>query len=71
MKSPVQRELLAKLDSALEVSPEVRMGQLVAQLGVLAEDEFGRSLWDIDDDQLLQIVDRYIAELSSRQQSVA
>ena len=71
MKTPLQRDLLGKLDAAVEVSPEVRMGQLMAQLGVLSEDEFGRSLWDVDDEQLVKVLERYTADLSSRQQSVA
>jgi hypothetical protein len=30
-------------------SPELRFGQLIATIGMLAEDETGHSLWDIED----------------------
>jgi hypothetical protein len=31
----------------------------------------GRTLWDVDDEQLLQVIERHAAELSSRQSNVA
>src|SRR5439155_9201511 len=45
-----QREALAVLAELCEMSPDVRLGQLLAHLGFLGEDQTGRSLWDIDDE---------------------
>ena len=62
----VQREALAALADLCERSPDVRLGQLLAHLGFLSEDQFGRSLWDVDDDQLLAIMRRHRTELDGR-----
>ena len=59
-----QREALAVL---AELSQEVRLGQLFAHLGFLGEDQTGRTLWDIDDEQLLAVLYHHRAELVGRQ----
>jgi len=61
-----QREALAVLAEVCELSPDVRLGQLLAHLGFLGEDDTGRSLWDIDDEQLLAVLYRHRAELADR-----
>jgi hypothetical protein len=63
----IQQEALAVLAEVCELSPDVRLGQLFAHLGFLGEDQTGRSLWDIDDDQLLAILYHHRAELAARQ----
>src|SRR5438876_9399685 len=62
-----QREALAVLAEVCELSPDVRLGQLLAHLGFLGEDQTGRSLWDIDDEQLLAILYHHRAESAGRQ----
>src|SRR6266852_8022252 len=62
-----QREALAVLAEVCEMSPDVRLGQLLAHLGFLGEDQTGRSLWDIDDEQLLAFLNHHRAELAARQ----
>jgi hypothetical protein len=64
--TPTQKESLALLAELCELSPEVRLGQLLAHLGFLGEDETGRTLWDIDDEQLLAVLYRHRAELVAR-----
>jgi len=71
MTSQTQQEILRKLGSLCELSPGVRLGQLFANLGFLAEDMFDRGLWDIDDEQLLQVIERHATDLGSRQSNVA
>jgi len=66
-----QLEVLKKLASLCELSPGVRIGQLAAHLGFLAEDMFDRGLGDIDDEQLLRVIERHEGELILRQTSVA
>jgi hypothetical protein len=61
-----QREALAALSDLCDLSPDVRLGQLLAHLGFLGEDQTGRSLWDIDDEQLLSVMHHHRAELISR-----
>jgi hypothetical protein len=62
-----QREALAVLVEVCELSPDVRLGQLLAHLGFLGEDQTGRALWDIDDEQLLAVLYHHRAELVARQ----
>ena len=61
-----QREALTVLTEVCELSPDVRLGQLLAHLGFLGEDQTGRSLWDIDDEQLLAVLYLHRAELIAR-----
>lgn len=67
MSSATQREALAVLAEVCELSPDVRLGQLLAHLGFLGEDQTGRSLWDLDDEQLLAVLYHHRAELVGRQ----
>jgi hypothetical protein len=67
MISATQREALAVLAEVCALSPDVRLGQLFAHLGFLGEDQTGRSLWDIDDEQLLAVLYHHRTELVERQ----
>lgn len=67
MISATQREALAVLAELCELSPDARLGQLLAHLGFLGEDQARRSLWDIDDEQLLAVLYHHRAELVDRQ----
>jgi hypothetical protein len=66
MISSTQREAVAVLLELCELSPDIRLGQLLAHLGFLGEDQTGCSLWDIDDEQLLSVMYHHRIELSSR-----
>jgi hypothetical protein len=68
MTSPTQAEALAVLAEVCELSPDVRLGQLLAHLGFLGENQTGRGLWDIDDEQLLAVLYHHRAELVARTQ---
>src|SRR6188472_3953419 len=69
MIPPTQREALAVLAEVCELSPDVRLGQLLAHLGFLGEDQTGRTQWDIDDEQLLAVLYHHRAELVARSSS--
>lgn len=71
MIQPMQQDILRSLAALCELSPEVRFGQLIANLGFLAEDFFNRNLWDIDDSELLQVIEKHRADLSRRQSDIA
>jgi hypothetical protein len=68
MSANVRQEALAVLGELATLAPEVRLGQLMAHLGFLGEDQVERSLWDIEDDQLLVVLHRHRGELLARQQ---
>ncbi len=67
MIPPTKREALAVLTELCELSPDVRLGQLLAHLGFLGEDQTGRSLGNIDDEQLLAVLYHHRAELVTRE----
>jgi hypothetical protein len=61
-----QQEVLAVLAEVAELSPDVRLGQLMAHLGFLGEVHLDRSLGYIDDDELLSVLYRHRDELRAR-----
>jgi hypothetical protein len=67
MIPPTQREALDVLAEMVALSPDIRLGQLFAHLGFLGEDQTGRSLGDIDDEQLLAVLYHHREELVARQ----
>lgn len=68
MSDAISQELLQKLSELVELSPDIRFGQLLANLGFLAEARAGQSLWDIENSQLLQVVEQHRLELAERLQ---
>ena len=68
MISMTQREALALFAELCDLSSDVRLGQLIAHIGFLGEDQTGRSLWNIDDEQLLAVLYHHRAELTGRGQ---
>lgn len=62
----VQREALAVLAEVWSLSPDVRLGQLMAHLGFLGEAHLEKGLGYIEDDELIAILYRHRAELLAR-----
>jgi len=64
--SDMQREALAVLAEVWSLSPDVRLGQLMAHLGFLGEVHVGKGLGYIEDDELIAVMYRHRAELRAR-----
>lgn len=64
----IQREALTVLAELCELSShdDVRFGQLLALIGLLGEDDTGRNLWTIEDDELLAILNLHKSQLLAR-----
>ena len=62
MSADARQEALAMLAELAALAPEVRLGQLMAHLGFLGEDQVERTLWDIEDDDLLAVLHRHRSE---------
>ncbi len=62
----IQTDLLHRLADVRRLCPEMRFGQLMATLALLGEDTTGRSLWDLEDEELALVVERFAADLSRR-----
>lgn len=66
MTQDIQRQAIAALTELWSLSPDVRLGQLMAHLGFLGDIYTGRGLGDIDDDELIAVMYRHRAELVAR-----
>lgn len=51
----IHREAVAALAEVWALSPDVRLGQLLAHLGFLGEAHLGRGLGYLEDDELLAV----------------
>ena len=69
MIQATQHELIEKLAELQQLSPDVRFGQLLANLGFLVEDQTDRSLWDVEDANLLEVIEKHRTDLLRRQQA--
>ena len=66
-----QHELIEKLTDLQQLSPDVRFGQLLANLGFLVEDQTDQSLWDVEDARLLEVMEKHRVDLLRRQRTDA
>jgi hypothetical protein len=62
----MQREALAVLAEVWALSPDVRLGQLMAHLDFLGEAHVGKGLGYIEDDELIAVLYRHRTELRAR-----
>ena len=62
----LQREALDVFIEVLELSPDIRLGQLMAHLGFLGDAHLDKGLGDIEDDELIAVLYRHRAELQAR-----
>jgi hypothetical protein len=46
--------------------PEMRLGQVLATVGLLAEDSTGRTFWDVEDGEFAAALERFAADLARR-----
>jgi hypothetical protein len=68
MSSDTQKDALAVLAEVWALSPDVRLGQLLAHLGFLGEIHVNKGLGYIDDDEMIAVLYRHRAELLARVQ---
>jgi len=61
-----REEILRLLPRLSELTPEVRFGQLIANLSYLAVGPTAEAIWDMEDEQLLEAIQKHIADLSER-----
>ncbi|HVC99283.1 MAG TPA: hypothetical protein VND64_36800 [Pirellulales bacterium] len=62
----LQQEALAVLAELVSLSPDLRLGQLLAHLGFLGEAHLEKGLGYIEDDELVAILYRHRSELLAR-----
>ncbi len=60
------QELSAALLELHQLCPEIRFGQLIANLAVVARGTDPGAVWEIENDELLTAARRHTAELRAR-----
>ena len=71
MTTSIRQEILRCLDSLSELAPDLRFGQLIANLSYMAVAPTAEAIWDMEDEQLLAAIKELTANLSERQSNVA
>ena len=66
-----RQEILQLLARLSELSPDVRFGQLIANLSYLAVAPTNEAIWDMEDEQLLSAIRKHVSDLSARSANVA
>lgn len=66
MINPARREVLQVLAELSEVVPEVRLGQLMANLSYLARGMSNEAIWDMEDEELLAAAREHLQQWRSR-----
>jgi len=62
----VQAGVLQRLNEVRRLCPDMRLGQLMATLGLLGEDATGRSLWDLEDEELAAALEKFASDMERR-----
>jgi hypothetical protein len=66
MIEPLRQEILARLARLSELAPDMRFGQLIANLAFMAAGPWDQTLWNLEDDQLVEAIRQLEADLSQR-----
>ncbi len=64
--SVISQRILERLAGLSSLCPELRLGQLICTIGMLAEDETGHSLWDVEDTDFAAALDRFAKDMNRR-----
>jgi hypothetical protein len=67
MISQTRQDILRGLGRLSELAPDVRFGQLIANLAFLAKGPWDETLWNLEDDELLRAIGQHVADLSARE----
>ncbi len=70
MISREREELLKILAELSEVAPEVRLGQLVANLSYMARGLSTESIWDMEDEEFLKAAKAHLAQWVARRETL-
>jgi hypothetical protein len=66
-----RREILRVLERLSEFCPDVRFGQLIANLAYLAREPSNEAIWDVEDAELLAAAQTLLRQREESQSSVA
>ena len=66
MIEPTRQEILTRLARLSELAPDMRFGQLIANLTFMAAGPWDQTLWDLEDELLVGAIRRMESDLSRR-----
>lgn len=66
MIEPTRQEILARLARLSELAPDMRFGQLIANLAFMAAGPWDQTLWDLEDEQLVGAIRQMESDFSQR-----
>lgn len=66
MMTEKRQEILQLLERLSELTPDVRFGQLIANLSYLAVGPTNEAIGDMEDEQLIAAIRKHVADLSDR-----
>lgn len=67
----LKRDILRALFDLIEHTPDLRFGQLIANLSVIARGPFPEAVWDMEDDELLEATRSHLQDYVARHAGVA
>ena len=62
----LKQDILKAMMELVEYTPDIRFGQLVANLAVIARGPFPEAVWDMEDDELLMAVQSHVGDWKCR-----
>ena len=71
MIQPIRGETSEALERLSVLTPNVQLGQFIANRSYFAVGPTHEAIWDMEDDQLLGAIERRIADLTQPRVSVA
>ena len=66
MIEATRQEILTRLARLSELAPDMRFGQLIANLAFMAAGPWDQTLWDLEDEQLIGAIRQMESDLSQR-----
>ena len=63
MSSSLRQEMLQTFAEISDLARDVRFGQLLANLGFIAECESDSTVWDIEDEAMLKVLQKHRNDL--------
>jgi hypothetical protein len=71
MIDSTRRDILRELERLSESAPDLRFGQMIANLAFQAVGPWNETLWDLADEQLLTAIRQQLVDLSAREATIA
>ena len=67
----LKQDILRALSELVEHTPDIRFGQLIANLAVIARGPMPEAVWDMEDSELLDAIRSHIGDFDHRHAGVA